>query len=1676
MSDIRSIKGYRIDKEISCGSRFRICRGVREDDSLPVLFKIPVSGSDINRIMEIFEKEYLLTANLPDPGAIPVLAFEKSADPPVLVLKDHGWIPLRSIVYNNHEAVPAIASEMVRALALIHSSGIVHRNLHCGSFMFLRDGTLKCSITGFEHSAYMSQPAELGKSIPRTEVELATASPENLGLIPFLPDFRSDLYSIGIIFYEMFTGINPFPYNDENDLIYAHIAREPVPPSAISGKISQGLSDIVMKLLSKEPDSRYQSSPELLRDMDSLYSGYDGTSAKHGARAGIRRPLFTDRMYGREEEMRECIEIFESSGSGPGKIILAGGPPGAGKTSFVTKFTGLVIRPGAFYGYSKYNRHGRNIPYSGIAAAFGRIIRQILSRSDAEIPMWRNRFIEALGQNLSVITDVIPELEAITGPQAVQLSAGDIEARNRFVVSFRKFAEVLAGECKPLVIFLDDIQWSDKAGLDLLISLVRDSDLKNILFICAYRDNEILEGDPLFSFINEMKRDHEHARFINIRGLPVEISAEMISDILQIPGDKYPELGDYIFRKTAGNPYYIREYIKTVCSGGLLEISPDGKLKWDIAGMDRLPASESLASVLNATMRTLDINMKNILAACACAGWDFSPYLIAAILRVPVSGIDASLDNLEREGYIVKVDDNYRFVHDRVRETAYELIPEQERLAIHRRSGRILFGMAVDDAGVFFAVEQMNIARGIISDRKERTDLAYLNFEAGIISLKRAAFAPALAYLRIASEMLPGDPWHMEYKLTGSIMKELAKCESLNGNTARTERIILESLGNLQTPEEKAEFLAILILQMNITGRFREAIDLALHALSLLGVEVPVNDLEKQTIAEMEFLGNYLERNGISSLKELGRNTDSRNILIIKIFLQLGWSSYFFNRQIMIYVTLKMMNLTIKYGLSRETIAACCCYIGVTGSAFRDYDAAFSLWKATEQIMEKLNDRYYTAEICLKAANYVIPMIMHLRESEPVNIEGYNAGYMSGELLCSGYLIAHKVVNAFHYGRELGLLLSEINDEIQFNLRIQNFLASDVMLSLQRTAVYLAGGSEDSSGDNATDESDDSGILFARIRDNDVIFAQVSTFSLQAFFIMGDYARCFEIVHSIRDKVETMDGIFTATEFNFYHSLTLAALMPDADKSTACRYRSDITLNQQIMKKWADRCPENFMHKYLLIEGELARLDGKTSDAMNYYDSAVVSAGENRFIQNEALANELAARFWISLGKDEFAGIYLRKARRLYSGWGALRKVRMIDRIYPMLIRIRRKRGIYDSDDLKVINRESDAVVRSLQAISGEIEFERLLHTLTRNILQFGGATRFVLMMEKGGIICAEAEGSLQMSDGTVRSEILSSIPVESFGRVPAGVIRYCRRTGNTVIVNDAAAEEMFIDDPYMASCMPKSYICVRNNYGSTIVMAYLENSLTRYAFTSGKVEVLKLISVQAAISLENARLYSEKKESVKKLAELGEIRDRLLIQYNEANQRAMQKRMDPHFVYNAIHTIHSLININPEEADGAVLLLGEMLHFLTDRSFEQTVPFNDEWRFTQLYLEFEKIRFPETLSYYIEKEGSFDGLVIPPLTIQPLVENAIRHGLRKKAQGGSLNISALRDNELVIIRVTDTGPGIKSDDLYSRSIGNILNRLRYNFEFAEVTLCNREQGGVKATVIFSLRKTFYER
>ncbi len=755
-----------------------------------------------------------------------------------------------------------------------------------------------------------------------------------------------------------------------------------------------------------------------------------------------------------------------------------------------------------------------------------------------------------------------------------------------------------------------------------------------------------------------------------------------------------------------------------------------------------------------------------------------------------------------------------------------------------------------------------------------------------------------------------------------------------------------------------------------------------------------------------------------------------------------------------------MLSHTIQFGLTKESISACSSYAAIFDAINEDVNKAHAIYMTGYRLSEKYMDYYYISDICIKGGNFVLPWIRHLRETHEINIKGSEAGFISGEMIYAILSLTHMTVNSFNYGEQLQTTRKMAAKHLVESRKTNNIIAIYILSSLEKVIEFLTG--------TETSDKTDTKTFDRRIERYNIPRGYHCIFQMQASYLFHDYRKAYDLSLEIKKILPELFGLFMSAEFIFYHSLTLAALVPSADEEARSGYMSSIKSNQLRMKRWADRCGENFMHKYLLVEAELASLGGDTGSAMKLYADAVKSASGNRYIQNEALANELAARFWNNQGMTDIAALYLQRACAGYESWGADRKAKQLESAFPSL-----KKNIAQGTAAGPGSISESAggmsIVKSLQAISGEIETGRLMHTLMRNMLQYEGGTRIVLFLEKNRRIYMEAEGLVMQGTGEIKTLLHDSHPLEECSAIPLRLIRYCSRTGETVILNDARNDENPVQSEYLKNGRAKSVLCVRSSSGTTSVVTYVENFLMKNVFTPDRVEVLKLLAVQAAISLENARLYREQEETTRRLTEMSDAREKLLRQYEEARHKAMMDRTNPHFIYNAIHTIHALIQTDPAEADRGTLMLAEIMRFLTDRSFEELVPIDDELRFTELYLSFEKISFPDTLSYTFKTAGDMKSVMIPPLTIQPLVENAIKHGLRKNADGGEVNLTAVYDGNIITIMVADSGPGLTTNELYLRTVGNIRERLRYYFPDAELTLENSTGKGAVAAIKFRI-------
>ncbi len=1551
---------------------------------------------------------------------------------------------------------------MVSAIVRMHKTGTVHGKLNSSSFIFYGNPPDRCVISGFDNTN--DKPADLPAGIDSGLWKLSYSSPESIRGDAVISDLRSDLYSAGVVLYEIFAGQRPLEYATRDELIHAHIAVVPVEPSVLRNDIPEALSGIIMKLLAKDPDDRYDDAAELLGDFEFYIKQRDSGKTVSAIKTG--RPVLniSGKFYGRNSELEQLLTGYMKVHEGSSKMIIISGQPGAGKTALVNRLVEMIGAEGCIYGSGKFNYRDRVVPYSAITEAFTMMVHRVLSYNEHDFHRLRRRFIESLEPNCAIITDLIPDFELIIGQPQPLSSTGPVESKYRFMIWVSMFVSIFTESGLPVVLFLDDLQWADSASLDLVNFLMLNSDITGLLVIGAHREGGEYTKDHLGVFLEEAAGISDKFEKIRLGGVDEACIIEMVKDSLESSGNGYSDLGKRIFRRTGGNPYFSKEYLKDVYSQGLITES-SGIWKWDCEKLEMLPASDGLASILSQSMTSLNENMQRVLTAGACAGWSFDEGLIAAVLRMKEGDVRSLLEGLCSAGYILACGSGYRFTHDKVRETAYSLMPERNRQIFHRRAGRVLYGMASTDDEFFRAVEQMNLGSDLISSIKEKTELVQLNLEAGIKSKKGAAFSSALSYLRTAYEMLPENSWIGEYELTSSIYRELAEVHCVEGNYESSDDFIDRAVNNVKTDFERAEFYYIRILHYHIMARHHEGIEVGKKALSLLNVFIQESNHEFYINDQLVKINKYIEKNGIDAICRLPEATDNNIILAVKILNKVAATAFFCDLNVLVISALLAADLSVTYGISKDS-SSVFSGLGNINAMRGNYDAGYIFMNIALRLTEKFSDPGNKCVVFNMTANNINFWYKHIRESEILNDSGFKSGIESGELIFAGMISCHIMVNSFHAGIYLKEILSGMTSIIKFNMRTRNVLSLDILYGIRRIILNLTG---DTSGtlvfdmDNTCEQEYIDSMLEHK---DDVMLTQYYMFKVQVFYLYREYNSIIKLADLIEKNLEYIMCVYTAPEFIFYYTLALIAISPSSDENTKQRYSGIIRANQKKMKEWSDQCKVNFEHKYLLVEAELAALQGNVTSAVDFYTAGIESAAVNLFIQNEALGNELAGRFWLRQGREDYAMVHLKRARSGYEKWGAVRKVNLLDEEFPSFSR--------QSDD-EAHSSETNiaespgglALVKSLQAISGEIEFEKLMHTLMRNMLQYEGGTRIVLFIEKDNRLCMEAEGYVEQESGVIKTVMHYSLPIDECAEIPSRLVRYCARTGETIILNDAVSGRIPVDSDYIKKGRAKSVLCVKSSSGTTAVLVYIENSLTKNVFTPGRVEVLKLLAVQAAISSENSRLYREQEESAKRLAEMGEAREKLLRQYEEARHNAMIERTNPHFLYNAIHTIHALIKMDPDEADRGTLMLAEIMRFLTDRSFEQLVSLEDEMRFVELYLSFEKIRFPDILTYFIKTEGILKNVMIPPLTIQPLVENAIKHGLRKKTEGGVIEINVSNPAGIVSIEVCDTGPGIGTGDLYSRTLGNIRDRLRYNFSNADVILKNGKDCGAVASVTF---------
>jgi predicted ATPase/signal transduction histidine kinase len=1421
----------------------------------PVLL---VTADETSPAFDRLEHEYALRVELDADWAARPVALSRSTDRPTLVLEDPGGEPLDRLLGHPLDVTSflRVAIPLAGALRRAHARGLIHKDIKPANVLVdLTQGSVW--LTGFGIASRLPRERQHLEAPEVIAGTLAYMAPEQTGRMNRSIDSRSDLYSFGITCYEMLTGTLPFTATDAMEWIHCHIARQPTPPGE-RATIPEPISAIVMKLMAKTAEERYQTAGGVEADLRRCLAEWEShgriESFPLGAHDVSDRLLLPERLYGRECEIDALVAAFDRVvADGTTELVLVSGYSGIGKSSLVNELQKALVPPRGLFASGKFDQYNRDIPYATLGQAFQSLLRRLLGKSEADLGCWRDALIEALGSNGQLIVNMVPELELVIGKQPPVPELPPSEARNRFQMVFRRFLSVFARREHPLALFLDDLQWLDAATLDLLEHVVTHSEVRHLLLIGAYRDNEVGPSHPLLRTLATIRDAGARVEELVLMPLGVNDLGRFVADAVQCEPARTRPLARLIHEKTGGNPFFAIQFVTTLADQGLLAFNSVALAwQWDLARIRAKSYTDNVVDLMVGKLLRLPITTQEILTQLACLGNVADTMTLASVCGETEETLHAALWEAARAGLIIHEGNAYRFPHDRIQQAAYSLIPEEARADLHLRIGRLLASRVppedIED-NVFEIVSQLNRGCHLITRAEERARVAELNLMAGRRAKAGIAYASALTYLATGRSLLEEDSWERQYRLSFDLELHQAECEFLTGEVATAEERLAVLAPHAANLTDLAAVIDIQVSLYTHVGKIDRAVAICLGYLGRLGVTWPLHPTHEDVRQEYERLRERIGDRPIETFIDLPRMVDPEWLTVMNILAVLAVPAGVFFTSLMDLVVLRMASVSLEHGNTDASSNAYAHLSIILARRFGEHRMGYQFGQLSVDLVDKVGlDRFKTRVYHLFAA-VVLPWLRHIRESYEFARRACDAGRERGDLTWSCFAWQTRVTSLLACGDRLADVQREAESGLAFARKAQFQLAIELLVP-QLKLIKVLRGLDDHEFDDTRYEQhleQDPSLEHATYR--------YWVRKLQACFFGEDYTSALAAVA----KAQAFAAVptFEIAEYPFYAALSHAAHSAASVEDVAAHHRTLVL--------WARECPANFLDRAALVGAELARLEGRALDAMHGYQEAIRSAREYGFVQNEGLANELAARFYAVQGFETIAHGYLRAARQCYLRWGALGKVRQLDQRHPHLVEESAPARLTATIGAPLAQLDLGTVVKASQAVSSEIELAKLIETLLTIAVEHAGAERGLLILIRGDEARIEAEATTA-GGGVEVSRRSAAVTPEA---LPESVLHYVVRTRETVILDDAAASPAYAADAYMQRRRPRSLLCLAFVKQAKLFGAlYLENNLTPGAFTPDRIAVLELLASQAAISLENAALYDDLRRSEAFLAE----------------------------------------------------------------------------------------------------------------------------------------------------------------------------------------------------------------
>ena len=1500
-----TLQGYEIFDSLFESQYSAVFKGMRVSDNKPVIVKLLNLEYPSTMDLFSFTHEYEIQAKLTGTAIIRVYALEKAANSLAIIMEDIGGESVDTIMHRDAFTIEQklhLAQRMTEALVQTHRQHIIHKDVNPSNFIWNREtDTLK--IIDFGIATELTREISPYINLDRLEGNLAYISPEQTGRMNRPVDYRTDLYSLGVTLYELFTGLVPFIDGDEIEMVYCHMAKVPVLPHEITDQIPAAISAIIMKLLSKTAEDRYQSASGLLHD---LIAGEQelketGTIEKFviGKHDIADRFQIANKLYGRDDELKILMDAFGEAEKGRPSLLLVTGAPGIGKSSLIQEIYKPVAGKKGFFVSGKFEQREKNIPYSALLQAFRVLARQLLSETPAQQKIWKESLLLALGANARIIIDLVPDLGRILGDQPSVLPLNPVESQNRFLFVVREFIKTFAKKEHPLVIFLDDLQWADISTLELLKFLLNSSELTHILCIGAYRNAEIQDNHALLSILDELQKSMQEAglfyRSVLLNPLDEKTVNRLLSDTFSCVPEKSAPLSALIFKKTRGNPFFTNQLLHSLYSKNVFQYEPSiAQWTWNLEKTEKEGMSDNVIDLLVLKLSLFSEHTLTVLKIAACIGNYFNLRTVSRVYGQTVSAVGSGLwDAIEKE-LILPLNNNYRllniqqsnfdlsvidfafaFQHDRIQQAVYSLISDDERSMLHYRIGQDLLrlcDLATKKDMLFELVNHLNLGREMFQTVEQRTELADLNFQAGEKALMSTAFQTAAGYFEAGKVLLSAEEWKANPARYFEFSIAQAEALFLSADLENANTLCAELFGVASTRLEKCRVHDIQSRILEFQGNLPASINEIRKSLILLDMSFP-EDPQEIHAKLGEGIGKMMQglaQTPIAELVNLKEMTDEEKLMAMKLLYQVIPAAIQCEPMLYFLSALMMLDLTLSYGVTKYS---CKCFVDcglVQATMLGDYETGNRLGDAAFALLDKLK-----AESLKPAVYFVITYISHLRNHYKLSLTyfdmSYKIGLETGDVQHASYARAAKDHLFMSVGKNLTECKRDTENTITFlkeaHAASPLFLAEVVLYSIDKLRtipdekIAQEFARRDGELMGAIQQSRNMALLWR--------FAQYNAF---LHYILEEYEAAEKWNTLAENLIMAAVSDFPIPDHYLLQSLLLIKKWKTSSDEDRKKILETLKLNLEKLKKWADNSPTNFLHKYYLLSAEMSVIANESLETITgLYKKALESIGDGDFIQMSALINESIGTFWLERNELTIGKAFIRESYYLYERWDAFRKLDVMERKYPQsFISIhevpKRSFGtnVRHSHGYSITNDSLDmtSIFKSTQAISGEIKLDGLLKTLMHIVIENAGAEQgcLLLILQESGELYVEAK----KESGSDIIEVMQSLPYTQSHSVCPEIVSYVISTGENLVLGNASMEGNFQNNAYIIQHRVKSVLCMPVVYQNSLKgVVYLENNLADNVFTPERLDILKILASQASISIENARLYESTEEKV---------------------------------------------------------------------------------------------------------------------------------------------------------------------------------------------------------------------